>query len=156
MPCSVTCRSRDPCLAVGSSGSAPTLLPPGAGGSALGFVCLLHMVNGGLECRSAEVTPRPMAKRMQCPLSLKILSSSEGRLATVSWKLVSFTCFLFTSCCDNDSLPLYAYFYCISMDLIIINITYNGDKSDKEFPTQSCYDNLTLGKEKRLDEYDFF
>ena len=102
-------------------------------------------------CRSVEVTPRPRAKRMGSPLSLKVLPSSQGRLATVSWKLVSSTCFLFTSCCDNDPLPLYAYFYCISMDLIIINITYNGDKSDKELPTQSCYDNLTLGKEEIKD-----
>lgn len=31
--------------------------------------------------------------------------------------------FLFTSCYGNDSLPLYTYFYCISLDLIIISIT---------------------------------
>lgn len=39
------------------------------------------------------------------------------------------------------------YFY----GFTIVNITNNGNKSDKEFPTQNCYDYLSLGKEEIKD-----
>ena len=65
--------------------------------------------------------------------------------------------FLFTSCYGNDILPLYAYFYCISLDLIIISITNSEIRMIRGF-LHKIFMIISLGKRrnKRSEEYVLF
>lgn len=65
--------------------------------------------------------------------------------------------FLFTSCYGNDILPLYAYFYCISLDLIIISVTNSDIRMIRGF-LHKIFMIISLGKRrnKRSEEYVLF